>query len=57
VRALSLEGDPQARPVASVCRPSVRVEGFVPPPSRRAITAWVVFIRCATCSWVKAAGD
>src|ERR1019366_10674370 len=31
---------------------SVRVDGLVPPPSSRATTACVVFMRRASCSWV-----
>lgn len=39
-------------PVAAASRSSVRVEGRLRPLSSRAMTDWVVSIRCASCSCV-----
>jgi hypothetical protein len=44
-------------PVARAKRSSVRVEGFTRPPSSRAITVCVVFIRRASAACVRPARE
>ena len=42
-------------PVAAANRASVRVDGFARPLSSRAIALCVVFMRLASCAWLKPA--